>query len=356
MHKLLTSGLALILSMACSIGGVQAQTRAAGTEARAKANEWTVGLAAGLPEDSFLPFAAEIARNLNESGNLRVLPLATPGAVNNIKDLLFLNGIDIALTQTDVLHYLRTVEKIPQIEKRVQFVAALHVSEIHLVVRPEIKSIEGLAGKKVGFNVVGSGPTVSAPIIFDRLNLKVEPVNVSVAQALAMMKSGEIAGFVHTATKPNASIAGFANDAGFKLLPIPYEKLDEFYLPAVLTYADYPNFLKPGETVDTVAVQAVLAVLDRSQSPDRTRRVRRFVELFFERFDRFKGLGYQPAWRDVNLAAQVPGWTRHELATERLQLEIKKIKTSDTRIGFMNPTDQERLFQRFLEWRKQQPR
>ena len=121
MHKLLTSGLALILSIACSIAGVQAQTRAAGTEARAKANEWTVGLAAGLPEDSFLPFAAEIARNLNESGNLRVLPLATPGAVNNIKDLLFLNGIDIALTQTDVLHYLRTVEKIPQIEKRVQF-------------------------------------------------------------------------------------------------------------------------------------------------------------------------------------------------------------------------------------------
>jgi TRAP transporter TAXI family solute receptor len=360
MLRFLGSGLALMLSIAGCCSVVQAQTapspRGAGAEARAKANEWTVGLAAGLPEDSFLPFAAEIARNLNESGNLRVLPLATPGAANNIKDLLFLNGIDVALTNTDVLHHLRTVEKIDQIEKRVQYLTALYLSEVHLVVRPEIKTIQDLAGKKVGFNVPGAGPTVTAPIIFQRLNIKVEPVYVSNVQALAMMKTGEIAGLVHAVAKPNGLIAGFANDAGFKLLPIPYDKLDDFYVPAILTSADYPNFIKPGEKVETVAVQAVLAVLDRQQSADRSRRVKRFVEQFFDRFDRFKGLGYQAAWKDVNLAAQVPGWTRHELATEKLQQEVKKARALEPRVVFMNAADQERLFQRFLVWRSQQTR
>lgn len=360
MLRILASGLAMLLGLFVvsdvALAQSSPQPRAKGAESRAKANEWTVGLAAGLPEDTFLPFAAEIARNLNESGSLRVLPLATPGAANNVKDLLFLNGIDVALTQTDVLHHLRTVEKIPQIEKRVQYIAALYMSEIHLVVRPEIRSIEDLNGRKIGFNVPGAGPSVTAPIIFQRLGVKVEPVFVSNVQALAMMKSGEIAGFVHSVAKPNNLIAGFSNDAGYKLLPIPYDKLDEFYFPSELTSADYPNFIKPGQRVETVAVQTVLAVLDRPQSPDRTRRVRRFVELFFDQFDKFKSLGYQPAWKDVNLAAQVPGWTRHEIATEKLAELAKKPRAVETRVGVMAPGEQERLFQRFMEWFKQQPK
>ncbi len=161
---------------------------------------------------------------------------------------------------------------------------------------------------------------------------------------------------MHSVAKPNNMIAGFSNDGGYKLLAIPYDKLDEFYFPSEFTSADYPNFIKPGERVETVAVQTVLAVLDRPQSPDRSRRVRRFVELFFDQFDKFKSLGYQPAWKDVNLAAQVPGWTRHELATEKLAELTKKPRAADTRVGVMAPGEQERLFQRFMEWFKQQPR
>src|ERR1700682_1499709 len=44
----------------------------------AKVNNWTVGLAAGLPEGTFLRFGAEIARNLNGSDELRVLATVTP--------------------------------------------------------------------------------------------------------------------------------------------------------------------------------------------------------------------------------------------------------------------------------------
>ena len=45
------------------------------TELINRANAWTIGLAAGLPEGTFLPFAAEIARNLNDGIEMRVLGL-----------------------------------------------------------------------------------------------------------------------------------------------------------------------------------------------------------------------------------------------------------------------------------------
>lgn len=333
-----------------------AQSRLPGAEVRAKANEWTVGLAAGLPEDAYLPIAAEIARNLNQSGNLRVLPLATPGAADNIKDLLFLTGIDIALTQTDVLHYLRTVEKIPQVEKRVHFVTALGTSDVHLLARAEIKSVRDLAGKRVGFNVQGAGPTITAPIIFDTLGVRVEPVYVSTTEAIQMMRSGELSALVHTAAKPSPVLAGLGQDQGFRLLPIPFDPLDKLYLPGEFSSKDYPRLIGPGQSVETVSVQSVLAVLDRPATNDRARRVRRFVDTFFERFDRFKGPGYQIAWRDVNLAADVPGWIRYEPAAERLRQEVAKLRKGApaSSSAVMAPAEQERLFQRFLTWYRQQ--
>ena len=134
-------------------------------------NEWTIGLAAGLPEGTFLPFAAEIARNLNDGSQLRVLPIVTPGATENVRDLLYLKGVDIAITHTDVLEHFKQVEKIPNIERRVRYITGLYASEIHVVARPEYKTLKDLAGKKVGFHTLGSGSTVTAPIIFDRLGI-----------------------------------------------------------------------------------------------------------------------------------------------------------------------------------------
>src|SRR6266853_356193 len=50
----------------------------------AKVNNWTVGLAAGLPEGTFLRFGAEIARNLNDSDELRVFSFVAPATTENV--------------------------------------------------------------------------------------------------------------------------------------------------------------------------------------------------------------------------------------------------------------------------------
>jgi TRAP transporter TAXI family solute receptor len=333
-----------------------------------RTNAWTIGLAAGLPQGTFLPMADEIARNVNDGQNLRVLPIVTPGGTENIKDLLYLRGVDAAIMNTDVLEHFKSVEKIANIERRINYITGLYVSEIHLIVRSDIKTLKDLEGKKVSFGQPGFGSNITGMIMFQRLGVKVEAVLINNAAALERMKKGEIAGIVHNGGKPNPLVARFKNDAQFRILDVPFEKFDEYYVPATLTSQDYPNFIKPGEKVETIGVPAVLAVYNWPRSSDRFRRVSRFIDFMFDRFDRFKGPGYSPLWKDINLAAQVPGWTRYWVAEEKLKqskaktspppssVDIQLARQQAARAAPGDTAAQERLFQQFLEWSKQQRR
>jgi hypothetical protein len=109
-----------------------------------KANTWTVGLASGLPEGAFIRFGAEIARNLNDGDKLRVMPLITSGATGNVADLLYLKGVDVALTNADVLEHFRSVEKLPDIERKVQYIAGMYITHLHVLVRGDIASLKDL--------------------------------------------------------------------------------------------------------------------------------------------------------------------------------------------------------------------
>jgi hypothetical protein len=76
----LTAGLGMA---AASIAPAFAQTARTGRGATAVAvgvqesNEWTVGIAGGLPEGTNIRFAAEMAKVLDDRPNLRVLPIVT---------------------------------------------------------------------------------------------------------------------------------------------------------------------------------------------------------------------------------------------------------------------------------------
>ena len=346
---------------------VRAPTASASGEGAtvAKVNNWTVGLATGLPEGTFLRFGAEIARNLNDSDELRVLATVTPGATDNIKDLLYLKGMDVAITHADVFEHFRTVDKIPNIERRVNFISEMYISELHVLVRPEINSFKDLEGKKVSFHTPGAGPSVTGPILFQRLGIKVEPVYVNNAVAYEKMKSGEIVALIHTVGKPNDLFTKNKNDAGFKFLPVPYDKFEDFYVPSVFTPEDYPGYVKPGEKVETIGVQAVLAVYNWPLGSDRFRRVQRFVEYYFDRFANFHQPPYHPKWKSINLAAKVPGWNRYWVAEDKLKrmaeaqpaprvIDAQLARQQAARAAPGDTAEQERLFQKFLEWSKSQ--
>jgi hypothetical protein len=101
---------------------------------------------------------------------------------------------------------------------------------------------------------------------------------------------------------------------------------------------------------------------------ERHRRIAMFVERFFSKFDEFQKPPRHPKWREVNLAAQVPGWKRFDAAEEWLQKknEEQKVATaqrerfdrflgtkrsSGTTAVSLPAEERERLFQEFLQWK-----
>ena len=163
-----------------------ALARKTDTAARERINAWTVGLAGGFIEGAPLRLAAEIARVVNEEDKLHVIPIVTTGAAENINSLLYLRGVDAAIINTDALDEYKA--QVPFIERRLVYILNLFPSELHIFVRPEIRSLEDLRGKKVNFNTQGTAAAYSGPLIFSRLGLNVEKMFIPHQVALEQMK------------------------------------------------------------------------------------------------------------------------------------------------------------------------
>jgi TRAP-type uncharacterized transport system substrate-binding protein len=335
-------------------------------ERAATINNWTVGLAGGLLEGTFIRYAADLGRALDDGDNLRVLPIVSYGAVGNVSDLIYLKGVDFSITYADVLDHFKNVLKIPGIEKRVNYVMPMFQGELHIYVRPEINSLQDLVGKKVNFNTVGSAANYTGGIVFDRLGLKVERLFLNNAIALEQMKKGEIAAIIHVVGKPNSLFREMKPEPGYKFLPLEFsEKFEDYYVPAELTNADYPNLIPKGESVQTISVTALLAVFNWSANTnnDRYRRSVRFIEYLFERFDKLRQPPYQPQWKEMNIAGTIPGWTRFPPAQELIDkatarattgsVDPSLARTQAARAAPLDPAEQDRLFRQFLEWSKQ---
>jgi TRAP-type uncharacterized transport system substrate-binding protein len=335
---------------------------------RTRKNLWTVGVAGGLMSGTNMTFADEMAQVLDDGDNLRVIPMVTYGAASNLEDLLYLRGVDVAVTQSDVFEYFRTERKTPNLEGRIHYILRLPISEMHLVAKTDIKSIEDLRGKKVNFGPAGSASSLTGSIVFQRLGIKVEPTNYDNPVATQKLKSGEIAAMVRVIGKPIDVFAKIPESAGMHLVPIPFSKtFADFYTLGEFTSQEYPGLVPAGQTVDTIAVPSVLAVFNWPRNNDRYRRVARFVEALYTKWDKFLVPPRHPKWKDVNLAATVPGWTRWSPAEEMLR-KVRQDNVADaptasgeftaflkTKTAAVDtPEQREALFREFLQWQQRQ--
>jgi TRAP-type uncharacterized transport system substrate-binding protein len=287
-----------------------------------KMNAWTVGLAAGQLEGAPIRFAAEIARAVDDGPNMLVLPIVTRGPVENMNALLYLRGVDMAIVNSDALEEYKVQS--PDIQNRVVYLLNLFPSELHIFVRPEIQSLKDLAGKKVNFNTLGTAAAYSGPLIFSRLGLDVEKTFIPHQVALEQMRKGEIAAVVFITSKPVDAFVRGRWEPGFKFLPVAYEgKFEDYYLPSVLEASDYPNLIKQGEHVSTIAVPTVLLSFKWPANSNRYQRVTRFVDYLFSRIDRLQAPGFDPKWKSVNLAATVPGMARSSSAQAWLDRQAR---------------------------------
>jgi len=347
----------------------QAPQVSAEAKRREAINSWTVGLAAGRTEGAPLQFASELARVVDDGDNMRVLPIVTRGPFDNVFDLLYLRGVDAAIVYGDVLEHFKNNPEIAGIGRRINYLMNLFPSELHIFVRPEINSLKDLEGKAVNFNTVGTAAAYSGPIIFKQLGINVDaqfiPHNVPME---SMRKGDKFAATVWVSSKPLPPFLKGNFPPGFKFLPVEYSDKLEYYLPAYLESKDYPALIPEGQRVETIAVPALLAVYDWPKDTDRYQRVSRLVDYIYDRFPRLQSEpGYHPKWKDVNLAANVPGWKRFQpmqdkidkiakapaAAPARPKIDHALARAQAARAAPDNPQEQERLFQQFIEWTKQ---
>jgi TRAP transporter TAXI family solute receptor len=330
-------------------------------------NAWTVGIVGGLASGTYMRFAVELAQALDDGDNLRVLPIVSFGAASNLDDLLYLRGVDVAVTQSDVFEYFRTVRGVANLNERINYIIRLPISEVHILARNDVHSIEDLRGKKVNLGPEGSASSLTGAIIFQRLGIKIEQTNLSYPIALQKMKTGELSALIRVVGKPVDALTRIPENSGFHLLAIPFsKKFADYYTIGEFSHKDYPTLVPAGQQIDTIAVPAVLAVYDWPEKSDRFRRVKRFVERLFENWDKFQHPPYHPKWRDVNLAATVPGWTRFSVADEMLKSLGKAQAQSPQALkhdfeAFLNHNgaaaprnnaERDALFRQFLSWRQ----
>lgn len=314
----------------------------------ARINAWTVGLAAGQREGAPLQFATDIARVVNDGDNLKVLPIVTGGPTENVEDLLYLRGVDVAIINSDVLDQFKI--KMPDIQQKISYLLNLFPSELHVFVGPGINSIEELRGKRVNFNTQGTAAAYSGPIIFDKLKLDIQKMFIPHQVALEKMRNGgDMDCVVFITSKPVDAFQKGKWPDGFKFLPVPWDDFT-FYLPTTLTPSDYPQLVK--QDVQTIAIPTCLAVFNWPKGSNRYARVERLTDMLFDRLDTLQGPGFHPKWKDVVLNAEVPGLSRFRAAQEWLDKGKSVAQVSASRTVQTMTPDNQRLWQEFLEWRK----
>ncbi len=214
---------------------------------RDRVNAGTVGLAGGLLEGAPIRFATEIARVVNESDKVHVLPIVTRGPTENVNDLLYLKGVDLAIINTNSLEEYKT--QVPQIQQRIVSIINLFPSDLHIFVRPEIRSLADLAGKKVNFNTQGTAAAYSGPLIFSRLGVAVDKMFIPHPVALEQLKRGEIAAVVFITSKPVDTFVKGKWDDGFKFLPVEFgPKFSDYYVASSLEFGGLPQPDREGRT------------------------------------------------------------------------------------------------------------
>jgi TRAP transporter TAXI family solute receptor len=329
-----------------------------------------VTLITGTIGGTYVQIGADLASVLDDGTKLRVLPIVGRGSVQSVADILFLQGVDLGIVRSDTLDYLERKGIAKDIKRQFTYVTKLYNEEMTVIAPKSVRNLKDLEGRRISVDLPNGGTFVTALTVFERLGLKADFAYIEQRIAMEKLKKGELDAVIVVGGKPYKSVSSFQNDGRFHLVTVDYDKpLQGDYLPASLTAKDYPNLIAEGETVDTIAVPAVLAAYNWNPGNDRYRKLTQFVDAFFAKFPTFQNPPFHPKWKEVSLAAPLPGWTRLPYAQQWLDAHGIGPTARSKFDDFMNqnpaatkggsstqgsPTDRDALFRQFQAWQADQ--
>lgn len=378
--RALGQGLACVLLLAVAATSASAQdlNNKYQDEKRA-ANASTVTIIGSSTTSTFTKLIEDIQNVLDDpkTNELRILPVLGRGASQNVHDILFLKGIDMGIVDSGFLQAYK--EKDPvlygNIEQRVQYVAKLLNSELHMLAPKSVTSFEDLRGKKVNLWKPASVTAAVTSAVFKLLDIDIQPVYLDTDAAFEALKSGEIAAMSRMGGAPQADYDKVTPETGWHFVPLSentlppgkFAKLMGAYLPAQLKNEHYPKIIGQGEAVPTVASGIMLAVYNWPEGSERYQKLETFTRKFFDNIDKFRDDSRHPKWKEINLAADVPGWVRFRPAQVWLESQ-RTASTSDqpemrvafekfladyaskTNAGVLTNAQRDAFYNQFVKW------
>jgi TRAP transporter TAXI family solute receptor len=255
----------------------------------------------------------------------RLVVMLGVGSRGNLDDIRNLRRTDIGLVQSDVLESLPPDER-KRLYGDIRYIAPLHHEVIQILASGSINSFADLAGKRVNIDAPGSGTQVTARTLFRELNVTPQLDESPNGLAVRKLLAGDVDAVIFVA---GHGVSLFREvqvkdvlSSGLHFVPLPHalDVLAKTYTPDVLSHDDYNDLIRPGETVETWAAQAVMAVYGWGPgAKDRYQPLQNFVNLFFAAIPRLGGPGYRGMWCEVDVASSVPGWRRFDVAEDWLK-------------------------------------
>lgn len=278
------------------------------SENRDRVNQGTVSVVGGSLTGTYSQLVWDMASLFDDGYDLRVVPILGRGSLRTTEDILYLKGVDVGFVQADVLDFLIEHNIYPNIRDVLRYITVLYDEDFHVVARPGIETIQDLEGKKVGFGPSTSGTFMTSSVIFDRLGITVEALDLSYDQGLQQLREGKIDAITRVSGAPTRYLTEVSKDEALRLLDIPL--VGAPYKEAILTSEQYPGLIALGDQVNSVSVASVMAAYNWPDDSPRRLKVQRLVDTLSVRLDELKVEPYHAKWRQVDMATDLEGWQR----------------------------------------------
>lgn len=344
----MSSALRVVCAFAALVTGSEA-LRADDSNDIARMNAGAITLITEGANSPSARYAADLAVLMEAERDLRILPVMGHGPVEAVRDLLFLRGIDASIIPADAVAYVRKQGLIEDVEKKVTYVARLGSAQVHVIARENITALADLAGKNVNIGVASEPRFVTSSLLFESLGIAVNPVDGTEADAANLLKSGKADAIVIVAPQPSAIAEDLARSGGYRLLNVTgNDELNEIYAPAMLNAKTYDGLAREGGMTETLSVSYAVAVFNWKKGTDRYYKLRKFADVLYSGISDLQTGKWHAAWNDVNLSADLPGWTRYVTADEWLANH----KRSQADVESKEDAALKAEFQSYLERRK----
>lgn len=276
-----------------------------------------VTLLTGAPDSVALRMGADLQQLLDGEDGLSLTTALGHGPVENLTDLFIGRNADAAIVQADTLAYAKREELLDGFDREIGSLAKLGNADIHIIASRKISSLADLAGKRVNIGSPGDPRFVTGSLVFSLLNIPITPTNGDLSEALAEIAAGYTDAAIIVARKPCAAVAALPSQS-FRLLDIPGSAaIDAIYSPALYTASDYPLLVAKGGAVSSLSVSVVLAAA-KPENPQEETRLKKLAKALYANAGLFPAGERYATWADTNFSADVPGWTRLQLANEVL--------------------------------------